>query len=326
MSFEKGDPPTVETGKRGDKSPCPVCKSAEARGLVSRPASDFSSTSVAAHGVHYDFCERCGFIYNTSDDLSGYYDSEYKKNIRDKLQRHREFREMKARQLARRWEKILPITGGRALDIGSFFGATPNLLQKLGWDVQGVEPSPTLVELCKELYGLELTRDYFRSDLFPAEHFDFVNITNVLEHVRSPFEMLSDAWLNLRPGGFLYLEVPCIETITTGQLGGLHLSILSLHTAAQQVRNAGYEIVVLDLNGFGNGERNRLSCLAKKVARHQPIQWHRQDIYSLVKWRIFIELPLKDRGLDLLRRAARRVLIKFITVCVSRRMVNPCRW
>lgn len=307
-------------------SQCPVCKSADVRKLVDRAAADFSSYSVAIRGVHYDFCKDCGFIYDTSADLSGYYVSEYKQTIRDKLQKHIEFREMKAKELVRKWEKILPIRGGQVLDIGSFFGATPNLLRNLGWDVQGIEPSPTLVELCKELYGFELTRDYFRSELFPAEYFDFVNITNVLEHVRNPFEMLSDAWVNLRLGGFLYIEVPCIETITTGQLGGLHLSIFSLHTAAQQMRNAGYEIMVLDLNGFGNGERNRLSCLAKKVARHKPIQWHRQDIDFLVRWRILIELPLKNRGLDLLRRAARRVLIKFITVCVSRRMVNPCGW
>jgi SAM-dependent methyltransferase len=104
------------------------------------------------------------------------------------------------------FEKLLPSSRRRLLDIGcgpGFFLATAI---KRGWTAHGFEPSRQAAAHAREL-GAAVTEGFFGKDSQPGT-FDAINLTNVLEHVPNPIAILSAATALLEPGGILCVGVP----------------------------------------------------------------------------------------------------------------------
>ncbi|MDB5735720.1 MAG: hypothetical protein JWN16_2357 [Alphaproteobacteria bacterium] len=104
------------------------------------------------------------------------------------------------------FEKLLPASRRRLLDIGcgpGFFLATAI---KRGWAGHGFEPSRQAAAHAREL-GATVTEGFFGKDSKPGT-FDAINLTNVLEHVPNPIAILSAATALLEPGGILCVGVP----------------------------------------------------------------------------------------------------------------------
>ena len=106
----------------------------------------------------------------------------------------------------RRIERYKPT--GRFLDVGCNMGMLLRLARERGWDVTGVEPSPSLARLAQR-WGFpvfncflnELPRDQTGS-------FDVVALSDVFEHIPRPLEFLNDARRLLKHNGILYIKVP----------------------------------------------------------------------------------------------------------------------
>ena len=92
-------------------------------------------------------------------------------------------------------------------DVGSGLCVFLHGLKAAGWTCTALDPDERAVEHARSTVGVEAVRgDIMRID---AEvRFDLVTLNKVLEHVKDPVAMLvrSRAWL--RPGGFVYIEVP----------------------------------------------------------------------------------------------------------------------
>lgn len=104
------------------------------------------------------------------------------------------------------FEKLLPPSRRRLLDIGcgpGFFLATAI---KRGWTGHGFEPSRQAAAHARSL-GATVTEGFFGKDSKPGS-FDAVNLTNVLEHVPDPLAILTAATALLEPGGVLCVGVP----------------------------------------------------------------------------------------------------------------------
>ena len=104
------------------------------------------------------------------------------------------------------FEKLLPASRRRLLDIGCGPGFFLKTAIARGWSGHGIEPSRQAAAHAREL-GAAVTEGFFgkNSGLGP---FDAVNLTNVLEHVPDPIAILSAATALLEPGGVLCVGVP----------------------------------------------------------------------------------------------------------------------
>ncbi len=94
----------------------------------------------------------------------------------------------------------------RLLDIGCGFGGFVGLMRKRGWEAEGVDPSPSVVETAKARgYPVRLGT---MEDLPLGSAFDAITMFYVLEHLPDPMSALRKAFELLIPGGILLIRVP----------------------------------------------------------------------------------------------------------------------
>jgi len=95
----------------------------------------------------------------------------------------------------------------RLLDVGCGFGGFVAVMQRRGWEVEGLDPSPTAVAAAEalgrpvRLGTLDALRDGHRD-------YDAVTMFYVLEHLPDPMGALRRVWSLLGPGKTLLLRVP----------------------------------------------------------------------------------------------------------------------
>ncbi|EIV94871.1 bifunctional 2-polyprenyl-6-hydroxyphenol methylase/3-demethylubiquinol 3-O-methyltransferase UbiG [Frankia sp. QA3] len=100
--------------------------------------------------------------------------------------------------------------GKRVLDVGCGGGFTAEFLHQRGAQVSGVDPSPRLIEAASRHAkdtGKDIEYSLGKSESLPYADgsFDIVTCVDVLEHVESPGQAVSEIKRVLAPGGlFLY--------------------------------------------------------------------------------------------------------------------------
>lgn len=106
------------------------------------------------------------------------------------------------------FEKLLGPGRRRLLDIGCGPGFFLKTAIARGWEVAGIEPSRQAAAHARSL-GATITEGFFSAATAPSlGRFDAVNLTNVLEHVPDPINILSLARDLLTPRGVLCVGVP----------------------------------------------------------------------------------------------------------------------
>jgi 2-polyprenyl-3-methyl-5-hydroxy-6-metoxy-1,4-benzoquinol methylase len=168
------------------------------------------------NGVEIIACSVCGFnhVVPLPDplDLKEFYEETF-------------YQDEKARYLTEaeedfEWKKVefesrfsvahshLGAKPGRALDVGCGPGDFLKVGQSLGWDVVGIEPSPVAARYASER-GLNVTNAFFNENT-AAElgTFDFIHMSEVLEHIAEPEALIKLAKTLLKPDGLLCVSVP----------------------------------------------------------------------------------------------------------------------
>lgn len=167
-------------------------------------------------GVDVIDCQHCGFIHIAPlpqpDELISFYrDAFYNEEKPDYLKNASEDREWLADTYNDRidtFEAHLRPKRRKILDIGcgpGFFLATA---AARGWQGLGIEPSPHAAAFARS-HGVEVITDFFsRESAARIDKQDVVHMSQVLEHVLNPGELLSLAWDLLDTEGLICVSVP----------------------------------------------------------------------------------------------------------------------
>ena len=178
---------------------CPICNSNNARINLCKVSFTYQSEFDLSE------CPDCGVIYfnpiPTKEQFVNFYSS-----LGYDFNRWRE--EIKGNNYIKRLEKIKK--QGRFLDLGCASAYFINKIDKdSDWEVYGVELSQKPVEFARNVLGL---KNITHGDLFDANYadnfFDCIHISDVLEHVPNPLQILTECKRILKDDGYIFLNVP----------------------------------------------------------------------------------------------------------------------
>lgn len=101
---------------------------------------------------------------------------------------------------------------GRVLDIGASTGTMLDIFKSFGWKTYGVEPSESYK--IAQNKGHFIYHSPFEEAKLQKNFYDLVIINHTLEHVASPPEVLEKIQKVLKPGGYVYIDVPNFDSIS----------------------------------------------------------------------------------------------------------------
>ncbi len=97
---------------------------------------------------------------------------------------------------------------GRILELGSGPGALVGLLSQAGFQAEGLDLSPAVVELARRHFGVTMHCGPLEEQSIPAGEYAGVALFDVLEHLPRPIETLRRAVELLQPGGWILIQTP----------------------------------------------------------------------------------------------------------------------
>ncbi len=157
---------------------------------------------------------------------------------------------------------------GNFLDVGCSLGHfLSGIRQSSQWDVFGVEVSPEAVAFAREKLNLDVSCGELSTAAFPDNFFDYIHVSNVLEHVRNPHDFLKECRRILQVSGRLYLCVPNGPVDSSSLIRYYksegsparskdgHLFFFSLGALKKLFQDAGFEIISNRTYGIRRGLR-----------------------------------------------------------------------
>ena len=146
------------------------------------------------------------------------------KNLRDYYGRQLGLRDVNRRikkRLKLDWEQkclrklseYIDIKNKTLLDVGTGWGGTLMLAEKMGAKATGVEPDKDLVEITKQRkkdfrLKYKIYEGVGEKLKFKDNSFDIVTSLAVLEHTKKPNKVINEMIRVLKPGGYCYIACP----------------------------------------------------------------------------------------------------------------------
>jgi 2-polyprenyl-3-methyl-5-hydroxy-6-metoxy-1,4-benzoquinol methylase len=204
---------------------------------------------------------------------------------------------------------------GTLLDVGCGHGATLADMHQLGWAVQGVDPDGQAVAAARAR-GFRVILGTVFSEELTGQAFTAITMSQVIEHVYRPIEMLRRCRALLAPGGTLVVTTPNAESRGHRLFGkdwrGLepprHLQVFSRQALQSAARQAGFDRV--DVRATIRAARG--SYDASLAIRHAarlgtghadiPAPTARSEVWQLEEWAQSFVRP--DAGEELLMLAS----------------------
>lgn len=212
---------------------CPICGGALEPALrydAPPPGETRFERHGAAYGREYRRCRSCGhFLSVHGMDLSGLYGGAYvdatygsPEGMRRTFDRvtglppERSDNQGRVRRIVDFAATGLS-TGAavpRLLDVGAGLGIFPWGVTRAGWECVALDPDPRAAEHIRQAVGCAAVVGDFTAMSFDGLGlFDVITFNKVLEHVADPVAMLARARPLLRPGGFVYVELPDVAAV-----------------------------------------------------------------------------------------------------------------
>lgn len=206
------------TGPRLSPSSCPMCLTQTMEFVSAHDTLMPAEKDLKVDGYYRELwrCRTCGHLRNIHNhDLSHVYSSHYNAAaFGDGLKRQFDRVMALPREQSDNWKRVGRIldylgepSGRNALDIGAGSAVFPAAMRLSGWDITALDPDAAAVEHARVNAQVEAFQGDALSSTFPGRY-DLVTFNKVLEHIEHPVEALSRAKAALKPGGWLYVELP----------------------------------------------------------------------------------------------------------------------
>jgi SAM-dependent methyltransferase len=157
-------------------------------------------------------CGSCGFGQpNALPTLPGFFARMYDQRWSDDWVAQEfdaEYKDVIFRTILRELAQRRPAHGA-LLDIGAHAGRFMWLAQAQGWRVEGVELNPRTAECAARRTGAPVYRVDARDLAAQGRRYAAVCLTDVLEHIPEPLQILSTAASLLEDHGCIAIKVPC---------------------------------------------------------------------------------------------------------------------
>jgi SAM-dependent methyltransferase len=151
------------------------------------------------------------------------------------------------KMLERLWATCTLPEGASVLDVGCGQGVALKHFAARGYDATGIALNPTDVEACRAQGFRVFAMDQSFLE-FPDNRFDLVWCRHCIEHSIFPFFTLSEFHRVLKPGGWLYIEVPAPDTACNHQTNMNHYSVLPKSMWGHLIARTGFRIAdVVDI-------------------------------------------------------------------------------
>ena len=183
-----------------EECPCPICDSEEFN-LIDKE-----------RGLSISQCSSCGHLYtnprakNSEENYFGdasHFFNEAKLIFSGKKSHHRDKNYEYELRKIKKYK-----ASGKLLDIGTNMGFFLRKASDYGYNVEGVEPSPSLSEIARKQFGLKIHTAFVeQADLQPNDY-DLITLIDVLEHVKDPKGILRKCFDLLKQDGILVIKVP----------------------------------------------------------------------------------------------------------------------
>ncbi len=227
----------------GEKVACNLCGSREQAVLGTRDRWLNPLTNV--------ICTHCGLIrvdpMPTDAELDRYYTDHYRLHYQSTQEPTPKSIERGSKgaqaRLARLSKLIAP--GARVLDIGAGGGEFLAEAKRLGFEVEGIEPSVGFAGYAERTYGVKVHVSPLNKIDFGDRKFDLVHSFHVFEHLRDPFASMKLVHALLKPGGYFYVAVPNMAEKRTpsGMFHFAHVHGFAYESLRMMAEKAGFEWV-----------------------------------------------------------------------------------
>jgi len=97
---------------------------------------------------------------------------------------------------------------GKLLDIGCNMGFFLRKAKEMGYDSYGIDPSPSLTQLGRKYFDLNIENNFLEKSSFQGKSFDVITIIDVFEHITGPKEFLKQVHGLLKDDGLVCIKVP----------------------------------------------------------------------------------------------------------------------
>jgi len=187
------------------KQQCPVCVGAGRR-LMGRRGGSAHRLGLGIPSSIYQ-CRGCGLIFPDPMPIPSSINEHYGDAQEYFVEHSFDGKQAAYERLLDSFQE-LGAKPGKLLDIGAGRGELLRAALMRGWDAVGLEPASHFARFAREYSGAQIVEATLEQRPFPENSFDAVTLGAVLEHVFNPRELLAEINRLLRPGGFLWLDVP----------------------------------------------------------------------------------------------------------------------
>jgi 2-polyprenyl-3-methyl-5-hydroxy-6-metoxy-1,4-benzoquinol methylase len=160
--------------------------------------------------------------------------------------------------------KIEP--GYKSLDIGAGIGKIMKALEMAGFDGYGLEPSEPFYKRAIEKVGIKpekIKMSTVEEAEYPANHFDFITLGVVLEHLYHPSEVLEKVVHWLKPGGIIHVEVPSSKWLVSKIINTYYTLTCSEYVGNISPMHVPFHLYEFGLESFAeNAKKNKYEIAA----------------------------------------------------------------
>lgn len=191
-----------------------ICCGETKREIISRTGRNFTKLTTV-------ICTGCGLIHSdpipTKEELKNFYERDYRlnyKSVPEPLLKHT------LRYAKDSLDFLIEILDfcnfenmnqKNFLDIGAGSGEILYFAKKLGFNTKGIEPNKGYASFCKNNLQLDVINSVYEEASIESNHYDVLNLNQVLEHMPDPLDVLINLKKFLKEDGILVLTVPDIE-------------------------------------------------------------------------------------------------------------------